>query len=123
MDRPTQFNPNPYIPKTIGELRDHVISLVLNAPKFEYDFAPWLNIDTDFFALKSGLERLRSKLGDETCERLMKLADEAKTHFAADPEDSNGGADIGRELLVQMDDIIAQSRSRRRNVASTGHIG
>ncbi len=40
----------------------------------------------------------------------MRLSGEMRTHFEADPEDSNGEAGKGRDISYEMEDILNQVR-------------
>ena len=89
---------------------------MLDAPTFidkTGDF-PGQNIDTEFYALKEGFKAVRKKLGDERYERLVEMADRAKAHFLADPEDKTEDALAGRELFVEMENVLKEVWGRRK---------
>lgn len=92
---------------------------MLSSPTFiEKDgYFPDRNIDTEFHSLKGGLQHLRSKFGEEFYGQLDALADRMRTHFEADPEDANGEAMAGRELILKMEDVIRAWRASRRTTA------
>jgi hypothetical protein len=108
-----------YIPKTVSELWDLIGAFMLSSPTFIDDsgWFPNRNIETEFFALKEGLKHLRSKFGEEYYAQLDALADRMRVHFEADPEDSNGEAMAGRELILEMEDVIRAWRASRRTKA------
>jgi hypothetical protein len=98
----------PYIPRTIGEVWDQLGFIFLKSPTFEDPAFPGQNIDTVFWQLNEGLAAVRHKLGSERYHLLLDLSARARAHFAADPEDSNGQARAGRELVREMEAIVLQ---------------
>jgi hypothetical protein len=109
------FNPDPYIPLTLSEISDQLISMVFSAPTFVDPLGnfPEREINQEFFTLQAGLDRVRSKLGEERYSAAVDLATRAKALFVADQEDTNGKTDEGREMLFQIDDILKDVRRRR----------
>jgi hypothetical protein len=96
-------------------VKDLVMAMVLEAPTFidNLGYIPKRSLDTRFEQLVSGIDRARKNLGEERYARLQDLAARAKALFVADQEDTNGKTDEGRELLFQMEDILAAVRRRR----------
>ncbi len=105
----------PYIPQTIGELMDQVMSMMLGSPSFKdkTGYFPQMNIDTEFFALNDGLLAVRKKLGEERYATLKALSDKMRALFEADPEDKTDEAQAGRMIIREMEDIL-KSAARRR---------
>lgn len=97
----------PYIPQNIGELMDHLGSMMLSAPTFKdkTGYFPQ-NIETEFFALNEGLQVVRKKLGEERYATLRALSDKMQSLFEADPEDKTGKTQAGREIIHEMEDIL-----------------
>ena len=98
----------PYIPQTIGELWDLIGSMMLVSPTFKdkTGYFPDKSIDTTFVGLNSGIEAVRKKLGEQRYAALMTLSQRMRPLFKADPEDTTGDADAGRQLLHEMEDIL-----------------
>lgn len=109
------YNPNPYIPVSLSEIRDQLISMVFSAPTLTDRLGsfPERNIDSEFFTLRQGFDLVRSKLGEERYSAACDLAARAKALFAADQDDTNGKTDEGRELLFQINDILKHVGRRR----------
>ena len=105
----------PYIPQTLGELMDKVMSMMLGAPTFKdkTGYFPEMNIDTEFFALNEGLLAVRKKLGEERYAAMKELSDKMRALFEADPEDKTGDTQAGREIIHQMEDILRSAAKRR----------
>ncbi len=106
----------PYIPQTISEIWDLIGGMMLESPTFidKTGYFSGQNIDTEFHALKEGFKAVRKKLGDERYERLVDMADQAKAHFLADPEDSTEDSRAGRRLFVEMEDVLKEVWGRRK---------
>ncbi|HEU0309631.1 MAG TPA: hypothetical protein VFR36_00230 [Sphingomicrobium sp.] len=98
----------PYIPQTIDELWDQLGSMMLGSPKFQdkSGYFPGMSIQSEFFALNEGLKNLRDQLGEDRYQALLALSDRMRAHFEADPEDKTEDAIKGRELILQMEDIL-----------------
>lgn len=64
--------------------------MILGAPKFsdKTGFFPNQNIDSEFHALNEGLKALRRKLGDGAFQKAVKLSQQARACFDADPADN-----------------------------------
>lgn len=106
----------PYIPQTIGEIWDLLGGMWINAPTFEdkTGYFPERNIETEFFALKEGLKVVQKKLGDERYERLIDMADRAKAHFLADPEEKTQDSVAGLALFGEMEEVLKEVWGRRK---------
>jgi len=98
-----------HIPQTIGELHDLIGSMMLSSPRFEdhSGYFPGKNIDTEFFALTEGFKVLRKQLGEERYHALVQMADSMRAHFEADPDDKTEDAIRGREIVLDMEDVLA----------------
>lgn len=109
-------NPNPWIPKTIGEVHDLLGSMMLGAPTLidKTGYFADRNIETEFFALNEGLKAIRKQLGEEACAKLIELSAQMRAHFEADPEDKTGEAMKGRNCIVEMEDILRSAARRKR---------
>ena len=110
------YNPNPYIPKSLGEVHDELMVMIGDAPKFLDTWSgvyPDQNIDSRFLQLTEGFGVVRRKLGEERYAALIDLAARAKALFAADPEDNNGKTDEGIKLIHEMMELIQSTRRRR----------
>ena len=110
------YDPNPYIPASLSEIYDHLMTLIGEAPKFLDTWGgvyPDQNIDSRFHQPTEGFAVVRRKLGEERYAAAMDLAARAKVLFAADPEDSNGKTDEGIKLIHEMIEVIQSTRKRR----------
>lgn len=106
-----------YIPKTVGDIMDHLGFMMLWSPTFK-DVSGWFpgqNAETTFFALNEGLKNVRRKIGDEHFQALMELSDRMRAHFDADPEDKTDDSIKGRECILEMETILRASNSRRKS--------
>jgi hypothetical protein len=98
----------PYVPDGKSEILDYLMSMMLGAPKFEDDsgYFPYNNIDTEFQGLNEGLRRIRKRLGEEKYVTLADMAAQMEVHFRADPSDEGQYCMDGRELILDMIDIL-----------------
>src|SRR5262249_38080623 len=102
----------------IGELKDLLASMMLSAPTFKdlSGYFPQRSIETEFFVLNEALKNLRKKVGEDRYEALLALSDRMRAHFEADPENKTHDTIAGRELIHEMEDILAEvSRRRPKN--------
>jgi len=109
-------NPEPYIPKTKGEIMDFLASMILSAPKFidKSGYFPDQNIDTEFFALNEGLKAITKKIGEENYSQALELSAKARAHFEADPEDKTDDGIKGRDCLMDIEEILKKAGRRKR---------
>jgi hypothetical protein len=105
-----------YIPQNISEIMDLLGWMMLKSPKFEDDsgYFPGQNIDTEFLALNEGLKAIRKKVGEERYLALVALSGRMRAHFEADPEDKTEDGIKGRELIMEMEDLLKQSARRKK---------
>lgn len=111
-----QKNPEPYIPKTKGEIWDFLGSMMLSAPKFidKTGYFPNRNIESEFFALNEGLKAIRKQLGEENYEKLSEISARMRAHFEADPDDETEDSIKGRDCILEMEDILRAASRRKR---------
>jgi hypothetical protein len=85
---------DPYIPQGKSELRDYLGLLMLSSPTFvdASGYFPERNISTVFYL------------------EAMDISNRMRAHFEADPDDSNGGSDAGRQLVYQLEDLLKRGR-------------
>jgi len=114
-DAPLYFSGRSYIPASLSEINDQILSMVLDAPTFrdETGVFPERDIDTQFYKLTEGFALVRKKLGEAHYAALIDLAARAKALFAADQDDTNGKTDQGRALLFEMEDMLRDARGSR----------
>jgi hypothetical protein len=105
----------PYIPETVGELMDQLASMMLGAPRFEdrTGYFPGKSIDTEFYALNESLQKLRRKLGDDRYQLLLSLSDRMRAHFEADPENKTDDTLKGREIILEMRELLRRPRAKK----------
>lgn len=95
-----------FVPKSASELIDFLSFLIVQSPKFEDVEFPGRNLETVFDQLFHALDNIRAKIGDERFNALAELAARVKGHFEADPDDANGEARRGRQLLHEMEGVL-----------------
>jgi hypothetical protein len=108
--------PRPYtpsVPETVGDMMDLLGMMMLKSPTFEDDYFTERNVETVFSALNQGLENLHKKLGDERYQALRALSDRMRAHFEADPEDKTEDSLAGRELILEMEDILKSTYKKK----------
>jgi|SRR5579863_2213727 len=99
-----------YVPGTLQELREFVVSMLISAPKFldETGYLPYRNLDYIFQQLYKGLAQNRQTLGDERYQELMQMSDRMRALFESDPEDKTGETLAGCKIIHRMEDILRQ---------------
>jgi hypothetical protein len=109
-------NPEPYIPKTRGEIFDFLASMILGAPTFidKSGYFPDQNMDTEFFALNEGLKAIKKSMGEENYSQAVALSAKARAHFEADPEDKTDDGIKGRDCLMDIEEILRKAGRRKR---------
>jgi hypothetical protein len=98
------------VPKDISEILDLLGSMLASAPKFidKTGWLPFLNLDYVFQQLNQGLSNNRQMLGEEHYHNLMRMSDQMRALFEADPEDKTGDTLKGRKIMRQMEDIVSK---------------
>ena len=109
------YNPAPYIPASLSEIHDQLMTMIGGAPRFidERGVFPEQNIDSEFFVLTEGFGIVRKKLGEDRYAAAIDLAARAKALFAADPDEDNGKTMEGIGLIYEMMDVVQSTRKRR----------
>jgi hypothetical protein len=100
----------PHIPQTVGQLWDKLGSMMLSSPRFEDDSGYFLGkgIDTEFQALAESLNVLRPLIGEDRFSKLTEMSRRMRAHFEADPEDKTDDTLAGRDLILEMEDILKE---------------
>jgi hypothetical protein len=85
-----------------------------SAPKFldKTGYLPFLNLDYVFRQLNEGLSRNRPMLGEERYLELMRMSDQVRALFEADPEDKTGETLKGCRVIHEMEDILRKVRRK-----------
>ena len=101
----------PYIPKGVSEIMDLLGMMMLSSPTFidKTGYFPWQNIDNVFYELNEGLRLIRGKLGEGRYLKLIAMSDRMRAHFEADPENKTDDTIKGRDIIVEMEDLLKQS--------------
>lgn len=105
-----QYRYKPYTAKTVGELWDKLATFMLGSPKFE-DTSGWfpgMSIETEFSGLNESIFNLRHELGEVRHLKLLALSKQMRAYFEADPDDENGEAIKGRELVLEMEHLLQE---------------
>ncbi len=97
-----------HVPQDLGELLDLASSMMLLAPTFRdiTGYLPFKNLDYVFRQLHEGLSQNRRKLGEERYHELVRISDEMRTLFEADPENKTGETLEGYKRIHAMEDIL-----------------
>ncbi len=105
------------IPQNISELRDKLGGMMLLSPTFQdiTGYFPGRNIENTFYELNEALRLLRGRLGEELYLKLREMSDQMRAHFEADPDKKNGGTLKGREIIMEMEDLLKQHARTRRS--------
>jgi hypothetical protein len=103
-----------YIPRNTMELLEFVVSMLSSAPKFtdKTGYFPYQNLDYVFRQLNEGLSVNRQTLGEERYRELIRMSDQVRALFEADPEDKTGETLKGCKIIHQMEDILRQVRRK-----------
>ncbi|MGD0186719.1 MAG: hypothetical protein ABSC25_15900 [Roseiarcus sp.] len=103
-----------YIPNNIPDLLDFLSSMLLSAPKFidKTGYFPRRNLNYVFQQLNEGLSANRPTLGEERYHELMRMSDQMRALFEADPEDKTGETATGCKIILEMEDILKQVRRK-----------
>ncbi len=99
-----------YVPRDVGEVLDHLDTMLLGAPKFvdKTGYFPFQNLDYVFRQLAEGLSNVRRTLGEERYHQLMGMSGQIRALFEADPENKTGETRKGRDIIYEMEDIVKQ---------------
>ena len=103
------------VPQDVSELLDVLSLMLLSAPKFtdKTGYLPFMNLEYVFQQLNRGLDHNRPRLGEERYNQLMRMSDQIRALFEADPEDKTGDTLKGCKIIHQMEDILRQVRRKR----------
>jgi hypothetical protein len=105
-----------YIPDGVGEIVDHLCTMMLESPSFvdKTGYFPDQNIDTAFFQLNEGLRRIEGKLGEDLCLKLKQMSDQMRVHFEAGQDNKTGETRRGCEIIDEMIELLKQNSRKRR---------
>lgn len=103
----------PYVPQDPEELVDLIGSMVLDSPRFvdTSGFFPDKNLETVYFALGEGLKAARTDLGEERSATLIEMAERTRSWFAAAADEDADEVWAGRNLLLDMIDLVGEARA------------
>ena len=84
--------------------------MVLSAPKFidKTGYFPNTSIESEYYTLNESLKLLRHHIGDGLYEKLCEMSAQTRAHFESDPDKTNGGTVLGREIFYEMEEILEQ---------------
>lgn len=108
------MKPKMNIAQNIQDLLDLTPSMLLSAPTFldKTRYFPYMNLDYVFRELREGLNHNRRTLGEERYHELMRMSDQMRALFEADPEDKTGETLEGCKIIHEMEDIPRQVRRK-----------
>jgi len=100
-----------HIPNDISELLTLLGWISVKAPKFtdRTGYLPGVTLDSAFHALSGGLSNVRPELDDSAFHRLRLMSEQARALFEADPDDKTGQTLQGRQLILQMEDVVREA--------------
>jgi len=98
------------VPENVIEILEVLSSMLVSAPKFldKTGYFPYMNLDYVFQQLNQGLSLNRQTLGEERYNELMRMSDQMRALFEADPEDKTGQTAEGCKIIYEMEDILRQ---------------
>jgi len=98
----------------MSEILDMLNGMMIISPRFEdlTGYFPGMNIDNTFCELNEGLRLMQPKLGEELYSKLREMSDRMRAHFEADPEDKTEDSLKGRAIILEMIDLLKQSRRK-----------
>jgi hypothetical protein len=104
-----------YVPEQLSEIQDFLICTMAAAPHFnEVTFYGYhRSIDNQFASIRLGLAAVADKVDEERYRTVLAYADEAKSLFLADPDDTNGKTTEGCDKLMAIYDILEEVRGER----------
>ena len=110
------------VPQNISELVDVLGTMITGAPKFEdwTGYLPFMNLDYAFRELNEGLDFNRRKLGKERYQTLLRMSDEMRALFEADPDDKLGNKKKGCKIIHEMLDIVLPPKASQRSPSLGG---
>ena len=102
------------VPQNISDLSDVLATMISGAPKFldRTGYFPFRNLDYKFRELNLGLEFNRRNLGEERYQTLLRMSDEIRALFEADPDDKNGNTLKGCKIIHEMEDILRSAERK-----------
>ena len=71
-------------------------------------YFPERNIDTVFLSLNQGLKTIRDQLGEENYQTLIAQSEQMRAHFEADPEDKTDDTLKGRQIILEMENLLTE---------------
>ena len=101
-----------HIPNDISELLTLLGWISVKAPKFtdRTGYLSGVTLDSAFHALSEGLSNVRADLDESIFHRLRLMSEQARALFEADPDDKTGETLQGRQLILQMEDVVREAR-------------
>ncbi|MBB3472428.1 hypothetical protein [Sphingomonas sp. BK345] len=108
-------NPQPYVPQALSEIEDQLGSMMLKSPHFKdtTGYFPDTSLESNFFELNSGLDRMREKLGEDVHGKAIELSGRAKALFLQAPDIGSEKTREGNRLLDEIDQLINAVRRHR----------
>ncbi len=108
-------NSQPYVPQALSEIEDQLGSMMLKSPNFKdtTGYFPDTSLESNFFELNSGLDRMREKLGEDVHAKAIELSGRAKALFLQAPDIASEKTREGNRLLDEIDQLINAVRRHR----------
>lgn len=103
------------IPSTISELHDYLYMLRIMRAARKHEVFPKLNDGVAFEVFREGLRRLKSRLGDEAHDKLLRMLDQVENKFRLDPDEKTGEAHQGFLLITEMEEFLMDWKAERRS--------
>jgi hypothetical protein len=95
-----------HVPQNVGELMDHLTYIMFSGPAFVDPHFVGRDLEAAFYELNEALKLMRNKLGEERFSKLAELSNRVRAHYEADPEKKTGDTLKGRELIIEMEELL-----------------
>ncbi len=88
--------------------------MLVSAPRFldKTGYFPYMNLEYVFQQLNQGFGHNRLTLGEERYNDLMRMSDQMRALFEADPEDKTGETLKGCKIIQEMEEILRQVQQK-----------
>ena len=102
------------VPQNLIENLEILSSMLVSAPKLldKTGYFLYMNLEYVFQQLNQGLSHNRQTLGEERYNELMRMSDQMRALFEADPEGKTRETLKGCKIIHKMEDILRQARQK-----------
>ena len=98
------------VPQNLIEILEILSSMLVSAPRFldKTGYFPYMNLEYAFQQLNQGFSHNRLTLGEKRYADLMRMSDQMRALFEADPEDKTGETLKGCKVIQEMEEMLRQ---------------